>query len=206
MTARALKDCTLSASRPGALVSYKVFSKGRFIGESQLDWIRADKRVVNGDFLPTEIGEQLMPVLTGPSRVALEQARALSLRGAAHVLTADEIEAHHADLLEACTHQDSLELELYGPDKRLIPTEWIAIRDCELMLAWSEGVGDDLPLDIEDPELAAAIEHDLALLEEEFDFDDSVDPVPADNEAWRDPQPYPRYQISVCLVDGSSIE
>lgn len=187
-------------------MSYKVFSKGRFIGESQLDWIRADKRVVNGDFSPTEIGEQLMPVLTGPSRLALEQARMRSLRGAAHVLNAEEIASMGADLQEACTHQESLDLELYGPDKRLIPTEWIAIRDCELMLAWSEGVGDDVPLDVEDPELAAAIEHDLALLEEEFDFDDSVDPGPADNEPWRDPRPYPRYQISVCLVDGSSIE
>jgi hypothetical protein len=190
-------------------VTYKVFSRGQFIGESALDYIRYDKRHAHGDFLPTELGEKLMPILTEASRLALEHARSRRTHAAAGTKESEaDLATHMADLNAACTHEASLDLELYGPDKRLIPTEWISIRDCELMLAFSDLdplTDEDIPPAEDDPGLAESVERDLALLEEQFGLDDSFTADPDDGEAWREPRPFPRYQIGVRLLKGESI-
>jgi len=115
-------------------------------------------------------------------------------------------------LLPSEIHLDSLQLELRGPDGRVIPTEWIDVRDTEFAAALSRDLGsfdEQLRSEEEDPEVLAAVEHDSALLEEWFgkkepsgfwdDYDEDGDGPLAETPS------FPQYQIQVGLVDDSSV-
>jgi hypothetical protein len=98
------------------------------------------------------------------------------------------------------------DIELRDADGALIPTEDIGIQDTERLLALYPADDDVEPLfpEDEDPELLASIQHDLELLEEHFEYDDSLDLSPSDDATWEESR-FPRYQIQVTLVDDASV-
>lgn len=175
---------------------FTLWSRGRKLGETELDYVRCFEKHRMGDFHPTEQGEKLMPVITGVAKALHNLARSTEGRE-------DTGAAEYADTSAAQVHFDALGLELRGPDGSVVPTEWIDVRDTEFLLSLVEehereedifGASED---DEVDPELEAAIEHDLALIEESH-------ANPPEDESW-DERPFPRFQIQVGLNDDSAI-
>lgn len=193
---------------------YTVWSHGRLMGESALDYRRVFPRHRMGDFFPTEAGEKIMPIATGVSKAGVELVKSLSGSppgGPARTHLRESSE--YADLAAAEDQYDALELELRGPDGNVIPTEWIDLRDTEYLLTipdleeiqgadpddlWAEIDAEfgeppsdlfDDPLDFGDFEL-----------EDDFDFDDFDD-----HEPWRAQRVFPRYQLQVMLRDEASV-
>lgn len=185
---------------------YTVWSHGRLLGESALDYRRVFPRHRMGDFFPTEAGEKVMPVATGVSKAGADLVKSLS--GAppgsparTHLRETSE----YADLAAAEDHYDALELELRGPDGSLIPTEWIDLRDTEFLLSLTD---DDLE--------AARLELDFSLEDEDDfgdpppDFDDAPDfeledESDFDDAPWRPELVFPRYQVQVMLRDDAAV-
>lgn len=167
-----------------------------------------------GDLIPTALGEQLLPIVTGVSRVVVEASRAerAQRREAGEPRqfekAAYERTSAYADFMEAATHAESLELQLRGPDGRVIPTERIAVQDTEFLLSLARDAEQEADAGIHewDPELEAMMEHDCALDDEWLEgeepeglWDDYGDPVPEEKGT------FPRYQIQVRLLDASAI-
>jgi len=190
---------------------YTIWSRGRLLGETNLDYVRCIHRHRTGDFHPSEFGETLMLIFTEPS-VAL---RALGKLGSEFEMSGGSVESRRerrkadptwvtaqADYDAAIDRREGLSLELRGPTGAVIPTEWIDIRDTEYLAALGEELAAELELEPLDPEIEAAVEHDLAVLEEEGFFDD--------DEPWRGNEPRfdrppARYQIHVALLDDMSV-
>lgn len=153
-----------------------------------------------GAFHPSAVGESLARVLTGPGCVFREAAR--RRHALARETGADDVvtESDYAAVAIAQSQLDALELELRGPDGRPVPTEWIAIQDTEDLARFGEDVmdWDDLEEPPYDPELEAAVMHDLELLDEWFDDDGDSD---LGWEADEDRGEFPRYQIQVELKE-----
>jgi hypothetical protein len=112
-------------------------------------------------------------------------------------------------LLASEVHLDSLALELRGLDGRVIPTQWIDVRDAAFAAILARDPIDDADYpDDEDPEIQAAIDHDVALIREWMDarepdgfwkdYDDDGD------RPWLESS-FPRYQIQIRLVDDGAI-
>lgn len=187
---------------------YTVWSHGRLLGESALDYRRVFPRHRMGDFFPTEAGEKVMPIALGVSKAGADLVKSLS--GAppgSPARTHLRETSAYADLAAAENHYDALELELRGPDGSVIPTEWIDLRDTEFLLSLTDdeleaarleldfssedddfgnpppGFGDDIP-DFE--------------LETDFGVEDELAP-------WRPELIFPRYQLQVMLRDDAAV-
>jgi hypothetical protein len=197
-----------------ANTSFTVWSRGRLLGESDLDYERAFPDSRFGDFIPTEHGEKLMPIITGVSRALLELSRTrdkwedLPLTDRRDVMRCT---TEYGDTKAAEDQFETLELELRGPDGAVIPTSSIGIQDTELLLQWGEvGHGECDSTDAMAEQLSAEelseTERDAAALEEWFheleDFD--LDREPWEAGDWKE-RPVPRYQIHVELIDEWSI-
>jgi hypothetical protein len=174
-------------------MTYTLWSHGRLLGESPLDFARCMSKLRVGFLHPTAAGEKLLPVACGasPAGVAWGRAiRAANVQGeACHRLP------EYADFQAACDEEAALALELRGPDGNVIPTEDIAVRDTEWVLA-------TFPVDEEEftepltPEEQAEIDE---LLDE---FEARAAEQAAD-DCWRPPReerPWMRYQLQVRLV------
>jgi hypothetical protein len=196
---------------------YTVWSHGRLLGESALDYRRVFPRHRMGDFLPTEAGEKIMPIATGVSKAGVEVVKSLSgsppgSAARTHLRESSE----YADLAAAEDQYDALELELRGPDGSVIPTEWIDLRDTEYLLTipdledihgadaaadlWAE-IDEEFgepPADLIDDPL------DFGDFEAEDDFDFDIDDFD-DDEPWRAQRVFPRYQLQVMLRDEASV-
>lgn len=179
---------------------YTLWSRDRLLGETELDYVRCFEKHRMGGFHPTEMGEKLMPVITGVAKATLNLARSISSESDSSATDTTE----YADTVAAQAHYDALELELRGPDGAVIPTEWIDVRDLEFLEALVDerereedifGSSEDEAID---PELEAAIQHDLAIIDEWHAND------PPEDESWEEPEPL-RYQIQVGLVSDASI-
>jgi hypothetical protein len=160
---------------------YTVWSRGRLVGHSELDYKRVFARHRMGDFYPTAVGLKLMPIATGVSPAGIDLARMIQAlpngpqetKSSANSLDGTLRQtSEYADLIAAENHRDALALELRGPGGRLIPTEWIDIRDTEFLLS----------------------------LAREEDLDDSAVDFEC-GEEWRGQEEFPRYQLQVMLHD-----
>jgi hypothetical protein len=113
-------------------------------------------------------------------------------------------------LLASEAHLDSLQLELRGSDGRVIPTEWIDVRDTEQLLALAGEIPDEDFDDAEmDPQLRADIDHDRAVIEE-WDREREPDGLWEDYDRslireWQDTVMFPRYQVQVRLIDDADV-
>lgn len=192
--------------------SYSLWSRGRLLGQTELDYVRCMRKQRMGDLNPTELGEKLLPLATGVSRAVIELgmvSRELAADTERSGASLDDLLRHTtegADFAAAQVHEDSLELELRGPDGSVVPTEWIDVRDTHYLLALAqeaEDVPGPLFDDEEDAELMAAIEHDEALMR--FQFDDELASEFGNDEPWQEETSFPRYQIQVRLLDDRSI-
>lgn len=167
-----------------------------------------------GDLIPTPLGEQLLPVVTGVSRALIEKSReerAQRQSGGTTTLDvnfADPRSSACADIMEATTHATSLELELRGPDGRVIPTESIGVQDTEFLLSLARDAESPELEDGWDPELDAELSS-MMVEDDEQDEELALD-EPA--ELWRDygderieEGTWPRYQIQVQLIDDDNV-
>ncbi|MCR4340857.1 MAG: hypothetical protein NUW01_13335 [Gemmatimonadaceae bacterium] len=170
-----------------------------------------------GDFVPTELGEKLMPIATGLNPTVMQLARVSRAMDRPDSNTAvsgeERLErlrrtTEYADYAAAEAQSEALDLELRGSDGSVIATEWIGIRDTQFQLSLDgDPFGDDWssedfgPFDPErEAALEKAIEADRALLDEmhegfedQHDWDESPD------------SDLPRYQIHVRLIDNKSV-
>lgn len=209
---------TFPATPMGAMsLSYTVWSRGRLLGSTDLGYRYKPHRSRMGDFVPTELGEKLMPIATGlsPALVQLAQVSQAMDRPESSGLVPGEERLERlrrttewADYAAAEAQCEGLDLELRGPDGSVIATEWIGIRDTQIPLSLDDDLfGDDWSSEgpaAFDPEreaaLEKAIEADRALLDEMHkDSDDQHD--------WDEPPDceLPRYQIHVRLIDNRSV-
>ena len=167
-----------------------------------------------GDFHPTGLGDQLMPVLTGVSRAHRELAKSSIERWGdpanrtpyQQEQRSSEIRGttEYADAAAAQAHFDALELVLREPDGSIVPTEWIGIRDTELYAAEVEALENELedvdPIlgDEADLELQRSVEHDMEIL----DAMSEAELANGSADEW-DERTFPRYQLQVGLVGES---
>lgn len=221
MRAPAVSIRCCAQTSPELPTSYTVWSKGRLLGNSALDFYPVFPTSRAGWFEPTPEGEQLMPVLTCLGPFHAESYRGMAGRSLPDGEPADQSNrrtlARRA--LQAKTSEqagaalEELRLELRGPDGRVIPAEWIGVRDTEFLLALPELDDDQAPWDVDDPRTAEppdefsaglielgldeeSIKADAELLEAEF--------AEAVVEPWDDPV-LPRYQIFVELRDPADV-
>ena len=130
-----------------------------------------------GDFIPSELGQRLMPVIlgVGPALRALHDAaeRAwIAERKPGETERPDDWPAsvrgssEFADAVSLQDEVESLALELRDPDGNLVRTESIWLYDTR-----QADTNDPDPLDLDE-----SVRHDLELLE----FDDDLDPEDLD--------------------------
>jgi len=200
---------------------YTLWSRGRLLGETELEFARYAPLNRGGGFWPTVVGSKLMPVATGVTVASIELAtksRRLERAGSPEGDRSDDVTAQihesteYADYLAAMDRLNALELELRDPDGNVVPNEWIDIRDTEFLTNLSER---DLEAERDDPELLedldaqfqADIAHDLHALGIERDPMSDAPFVPREASDDQDlaRRPFPLYQIHVRLLDDSAI-
>ena len=186
---------------------YTLWSHGRLLGESELDYRRAFARHRMGDFHPTEVGSRLMPIATGVSPAGIELSRKIT-RTSGQLDDAARTTSEYADFAAAADHCEALTLELRAPDGSVIPTEWIDVRDLDFLT--SLVVEEDLEMDEGESEPPGDIEDELSDDWDEilsgFDGDANMfGPDLENEEQWQASRDFPRYQLQVMLRDDAAI-
>lgn len=183
-------------------MSYTLWSRGRLLGKSDLGFRQTCPSCRGGEFIPTELGERLLPILSslGPALFALEEATDDVLAANPDARYEDDWPppsvrntTAYADAMSLSDELDSLGLELRDDDGDVVETEDIAIADTEQWLATTEE-DDDLTLDDENltEELKQAIEQEVAMMTEAF--------AEVEDEPWLPAKEFARYQIFVALA------
>ena len=188
---------------------YTLWSHGRLLGESELDYRPLFARHRMGDFHPTDVGSRLMPIATGLSPAGIELSRRIR-RSSGVQLFDDAVRrtSEYADLAAAADYCEALALELRGPDGSLIPTEWIDVRDLEFLA--SLVIEDDLEIGERNAESVDELDNDFSESWDELlggpDYDAHVFGRELENDDdWRTAEPPPRYQLQVMLRDDGAI-
>jgi hypothetical protein len=199
-------------------MAYTLWSRGRLLGKSPLDFIRCMPKLRTGFLYPSPLGEKLLPVAGGTSAAAVAFSKALRARPEPKSQEDMERLPEYADWVSATDECEALALELRGPDGTVIPTDHICVRDLEFLLTLSE---ESIERELEkewcerSPEIEEETLHTLGLddwdaswdaTEDEDDLFGDFDDLPA--EPWRaepEEREWPRYQLQVELVDDSSI-
>ncbi|HEY4132746.1 MAG TPA: hypothetical protein VGM50_19185 [Gemmatimonadaceae bacterium] len=200
---------------------YTVWSRGRLLGESELEYARYAPLSRGGGFWPTVAGAKLMPVVTGvrtTSVVLGRKSRELTRADGTPPDSGPEFESYmietteYADYIAAIDRLNALELELRDPHGNVVPNEWVDIRDMDFLsdLEMREVEAEDeasMLVDGYDPELEEAVAHDMIVL--------GLAPDPLSNEPfvpreWSDHsdlarRPFPPFQILVRLLDEKAI-
>jgi hypothetical protein len=169
----------MSVSLTHRIMPYTLWSKGRLLGHTELDFIANTATAKMGWFHPTEVGEEIIEIITEPSRVVLGYARGV------------DAEQFRADLTAAGNRVEALELELHDPAGVVLSVEDIGINDTHRLLALAAEHEGEFEDDVIDEELQAAIDHDMEVLR----FDDMED----ESQPWAEPTEFPRYQILVFM-------
>ena len=180
---------------------FTVWSDGRLVGESALDYIANTSEVKFGDFIATRFGEQLIAIRMLPRQAVCAHA------------PWTKIEEYQA-------RRDAIRLELRAPNGNSIRTDDIEITDLDwLMTLVRPHEKDDWESDIElaDAELQQELdrdkrerdeEHDLIpreLLDQEWETIDVEAPdfsQEAASEGEGEAMDFPRYQIQVWISNG----
>lgn len=199
-------------------MKYSLWSRDRLLGETDFGYPRDTSRWRIGDLAPTALGMQLLPVVASVNQILLEAGRDGRRGRKAGVLSEDaEVELFRtalADMKEASTHMEALELELRGPDGRVIPTESIDINDADFLAEFGREIEEQEPELIEYAESAGvALEPGTAGgLPDPTCADECSLPEP--DGFWSDydaeggmieEPPFPRFQIMVQLLDDAAI-
>ena len=209
-------------------MQYTVWSGKRKIGVTDLGFRYRSRGSRTGWFHPSAQSEPLMPELVVPLIGNYLRSRRTDPSGPMNLGDMAQLAAYQ----RACRRSAAWNLQLRREDGSLVPTESVAIRDIEALLACYPDTDDDL----ED-----AFDFDDALdFDEQFDFDDdpseswkrpaheyddddilALDPEPGDDleliDDWMEAnwqerhwtpesdEPLPRYQIWVLLSDDAAV-
>ena len=136
---------------------YTLWSHGRLLGQSGLSYARCLVRIRAGDFEPTEVGESLLPILTGMGPAV--EALAEIMDSHAKPAGASEespglhdcvrLTTEYADIRSIGDQLENLALELRDPKGERVPTSLIGIQDTEHLLALARR-NDVIPIEEED--------------------------------------------------------
>lgn len=164
---------------------YTLWSRGRLLGESELDFAYRRNGWRCGWFQPADGAGPLIEIATGVSPAM----------SAMHHDAQDR--TTQADVAAAIDRCEALELELRGPDGAVVPCDDICIRDSEYLLTLADSIDDDAWYESLDDdaraELDASVEHDIAIIEECLDHDAAA--------PWRPETELRRYQLQIQLRD-----
>jgi hypothetical protein len=163
-------------------VQYKLWSRGRLLGETDLGFIYRENGHRTGWLHPNELGQRLMPEATGV-------APAMRIEW---ILGSDE--TARADIQSAADREEALALELRRADGTVIPTEHIAIIDTHYRLSLPEPEFDD----DEDVELDEEILADFEELQAEWEMNEILSANAPETE-------FPQYQIQIRLIDPADV-
>lgn len=203
------------------MLTYTLWSHGRLLGESPLDFVRCLPRLRVGDLSTTPLGLALLARVTDTRSDALFAAQKLhraepSPEAGGGVHATPHYATISADLTAAGDYLDALALEVRRPDGSIVPTEQIDVTDTEFLVAF--GAVEDEPADSPDEADTEGEEFRVS-----FDPDTDVDD-PDDHEGdedlftdpdalglglgrWRE-QPlraFPRFQLHVTLFDDADL-
>ena len=179
-------------------MSYTLWSLGKLVGETDLEFLFAEDRERRGWLIPTAEGEALAEIAAGVSD-AMEAA-----------LEAYDLEAAAADIAAAVDRRDALELELHGPDGNVVPVERLAIRDTVVLMSrgdtrfeadqsWYESLTEE-EREAFHSSVDEEVECENAALDSERSTEDDFAAEPPGIVLG-----LPRYEVIVKLVDDSSI-
>jgi len=165
---------------------YTLWSRGRLLGETSLDFIYREEGYRCGWLHPNELGDRLMPFATGVAP-AMRTEFCIGPDATAH-----------ADVLAAIDQEEALALELHGSDGRMIETESIAIIDTHYLLSLNDPERDR---ELEKVELTPEQEAEVEEMVQEFHAACELLPDDPDEEEIE----WPRYQIQVNLVNWEDV-
>ena len=150
--------------------AFTLWSKDKLIGRAKIMYFPPFPGMRVGDFDATEVGEQLMSVMlcVRPAVTAFYEFREKARREAAAAgvdVSKDDwrncvrTSTEYADMVSSQHEFDRLELQLRDSGGRVVPTEWIDMRDAEkmtaeaheFMLAEAESMGIELDFDELEP-------------------------------------------------------
>jgi hypothetical protein len=189
--------------------AFTLWSKKGLVGRAKIMYFPPFPGQRCGDFMPTQLGEQLMPTLLGEHSAmktfydfaasAHEEARSKGIRFEEEWPDSVRHSTEYADMVSARHELDSLELQLRDSTNHVVPTEWIQIKEFEEMTREARQIMN----------LEAA---SLGLADEELDLEelglDELNPDEvdfADLESWEEP-PLPKYQIMFLQEDGRRLQ
>ena len=185
---------------------YTLWSRGRLLGQSTLGYAQARPGLRAGDFEPTDLGHKLMPIITGvgPALKSLYEV------AKEHPLAAGQADGDpdfpkavrqttvYADAVSIADELESLALELRDEHGHVVPTEHIWINDTEYLLARANEPSDEPEPELS-PEVDAEIEREV---EEMLEYFRERDQWTSDDESWKEPARFARYQILVTMNAG----
>jgi hypothetical protein len=197
---------------------YTVWSRGRLIGETDLDFFRLCDQSRSGSFHPNAEGERLMPVVASvlPAMRAYLHRDMVDALGDPFVQPALIGSTLFADLAEAVQHVHSLDFELRREDGSVVPTSDIGIQDTHQLIELPPLVEEDLDAengDADDDRLEMT-ESDLQLVADVMRDAEATDQTLGallhDSFPEWTPEDLPehqslRYQIHVVLLRGDAI-
>jgi hypothetical protein len=163
---------------------YTLWSRGRLLGETDLDFVYRENGFRCGWLEPTVLGDRLIPAATGVAPALRTEC----------IIGPDA--TARADLLSAVDQEEALALQVRGPGGVVIATESIGIIDTHYLLSITE-------LDLGDRNaIGADQEAEIETLLEEWSADRELVNLPPPSEEETE---FPRYQIQVRLVDRDSL-
>ena len=139
---------------------YTLWSHGRLLGHSGLSYARCLLRIRAGDFEPTEVGESLLPILTGMGPAIEALAEMLDSQAKPADAPPEEspglhdrvrLTTEYADIRSIGDQLENLALELRDPKGERVPASLIGIQDTEHLLALARR-NDVIPIQDEDDE------------------------------------------------------
>jgi hypothetical protein len=127
---------------------YTLWSRGRLLGESELQAMQSFEHVMFGWFLPTSDGERTLDVLTG-GRVALHKLNRMLRNPMREMMRPkdrpkgqwpEDIRrtTAYADYVALEDEVAAMHLELRGPDGKAIDCEDITVQDTEFTMALAD--------------------------------------------------------------------
>ena len=137
---------------------YTLWSHGRLLGHSSLSYARCLPRIRAGDFEPTEVGESLLPILTGMGPAVEALAEKLDSHAKPASAPPEDSPGMHdclrltteyADIRSIGDQLENLALELRDPKGERVPASLIGIQDTEHLLALARR-NDVIPIEDED--------------------------------------------------------
>jgi hypothetical protein len=165
-------------------VRYTLWSRGRLLGETDLDFVFREMGFRCGWLYPTVLGDRLMPAATGVAPALRTQ----------YIIGPDA--TAHADLRSAVDQEDALEVQLRGPGGEVIATESIGVIDTHYLLSIAESaVSDEHAVDTDQDAGIATILEEWSAERELVSFE-----LTSAEET-----EFPRYQIQVRLVHHDSL-